>query len=156
MKKILTVLLSFTYFSAMAGEPKTNLVVWAKDGTQVAYALAEKPKVTFTQTDLVITAKGVEVNYSLENMARFTYEDNDATAITNLQTDKTSVKLDGESLVFPALKSNSTVSFYTLNGTLVFNKTVKTAGEYTFPLSGLNAGVYAVKVNGLTYKIVKR
>lgn len=154
--KLLAVLLSFTCLSAMADEPKTQLVVWAKDGTQVAYALAEKPKVTFTETDLVITAKGVEVNYSLENMARFTYEDNTAAAITNLQTGKASVILDGESLLFPALKANSTVSLYSLNGTLVFNKTVQTAGEYSFPLSGLNAGVYVVSVNGLTYKIVKR
>ena len=154
--KLLALLLAFTCLSAMADEPKTQLVVWAKDGTMVVYALAEKPKVTFTETDLVITANGVEVNYSLENMARFTYEDNDATAITNLQTDKTSIKLDGDALLFPALKANSTVSLHTLNGTLVFNKTVKVAGEYSFPLSDLNAGVYVVTVNGLTCKIVKR
>ena len=155
-QKLLLVLLSCFCLSAMADEPKTQLVVWAKDGTQVAYALAEKPKVTFTETDLVITANGVEVNYTLENMARFTYEDNSATGITNLQTDESSFKLNGESLLFPALKANSTVSLYTLNGTLVFKKTVRQNGEYAFPLSNLNAGVYMVNVNGLTYKIVKR
>ena len=155
-QKLLLVLLSCFCLSAMADEPKTQLVVWAKDGTQVAYALAEKPKVTFTETDLVITANGVEVNYTLENMARFTYEDNSATGITNLQTDESSFKLNGESLLFPALKANSTVSLYTLNGTLVFKKTVRQNGEYAFPLSNLNAGIYMVNVNGLTYKIVKR
>lgn len=154
--KLLALLLSFTCLSTMADEPKTQLVVWAKDGMQVAYALAEKPKVTFTETDLVITANGVEVNYSLENMARLTYEDNTTTAITNLQTGKVSVKLDGESLLFPALKANSIVSLYSLNGTLVFNKTIRTEGDYSFLLSGMNAGVYVVTVNGLTYKIVKR
>ena len=140
----------------MADEPKTLLVVWAKDGTQVAYALAEKPKVTFTETDLVITANGVEVNYTLENMARFTYEDNISTAITNLQTDESTFKLDGETLLFPALKANSIVSVYSLNGMLVFKKTIHQNGEYAFPLSNLNTGVYMVNVNGLTYKIVKR
>ena len=155
-QKLLLVLLSCFCLSAMADEPKTQLVVWAKDGTQVAYALAEKPKVTFTETDLVITANGVEVNYTLENMACFTYEDNTSTAITNLQTDESSFKLNGESLLFPSLKANSTVSVYSLNGTLVFKKTVHQNGEYAFPLSNLNAGVYMVNVNGLTYKIVKR
>lgn len=154
--KLLALLLLFTCLSTMADEPKTQLVVWAKDGTQVAYALAEKPKVTFTETDLVITANGVEMNYSLGNMARFTYEDNTTTAVTNLQTGKSSFKLDGESLLFPSLKASSTISLYSLNGTLVFNKTIRTAGEYSFPLSGLNAGVYVVTVNGLTYKILKR
>lgn len=156
MKKILLSLTFCLSIIAKAEDNPTNLVVWAKDGTKVAYALAEKPKVTFTETDLVITTKDVEVNYSLENMARFTYEVNDATAITNLQTDKTSVKLDGEFLLFPALKANSTVSLYSLNGKLVFNKTVRMTGKYSFPLSGLNAGVYLVNVNGLTYKFVKK
>ena len=62
----------------------------------------------------------------------------------------------GESLLFPALKANSTVSVYSLNGTLVFKKTIHQNGEYAFPLSNLNAGVYMVNVNGLTYKIMKR
>ena len=154
MRKLLTVLLSSFCLSAMTGEPKTQLVIWAKDGTQVAYALAEKPKVTFTETDLVITANGVEVNYSLENMTRFTYEYNTVTNITNLQTDGSSFY--GESLLFPDLKANSSVSVYALNGTLILKKTVRQKGEYAFPLSNLNAGVYMVNVNGLTYKIVKR
>lgn len=140
----------------MAEDIKTHLVVWAKDGTRVAYALAEQPKVTFTETDLVITANGVEVSYLLENMARFTYESNDNTAVINLQTDESPFKLDGESLLFPTLKANTTVSVYSLNGTLVFKKTVRQNGEYALPLSNLIAGVYMVNVNGLTYKIIKK
>lgn len=154
-KLLLSLLLGFSMFAKAESNP-TNLVVWAKDGTKVAYALAKQPKVTFTETDLVITANGIEVNYTLENMARFTYEDNTSTAITNLQTNESTFKLDGESLLFPALKANSTVSVYSLNGTLVFKKTIRQNGEYSFPLSSLNTGVYLVSVNGLTYKIVKR
>ncbi|MBQ4391703.1 MAG: T9SS type A sorting domain-containing protein [Prevotella sp.] len=132
------------------------MVVWAKDGTKVAYALAEKPKVTFTETDLVIKTDGVEVNYSLENMARFTYEVNDETTIINLQTEESQFRLTRELLLFPSLKANSTVSVYSLNGIQIFRKTIHQKGEYAFPLSNLNAGVYMVNVNGLTYKIVKR
>lgn len=156
MKHLLSILFLSSCLSAMADEPKTHLVVWAKDGVKVAYALNEKPKVTFTDTDLVITAKGVEVNYTLENMARFTYESSDNTAIHDLKTDTVSFKLDGESLLFPALSAKSTVSLHALNGILVFSKTVIESGEYSFPLSSLNAGVYLVTVNGLTYKVVKR
>ena len=156
MKHLLSILFLSCCLFAMADEPKTHLVVWAKDGTKVAYALDDKPKVTFSETDLIITAKGVEVNYTLENMARFTYESSDNTAIRDLKTDKVSFKLEGESLLFPALSANSTVSLHALNGTLVFSKTVTESGEYSFPLSSLNSGVYLVTVNGLTYKIVKR
>lgn len=156
MKTKLLMLLSFTCFSAMADEPKTQLVVWAKDGSHVAYALMEEPKVTFTETDFVITTNSVEVSYSLENMTRFTYETNENAAVKNIKTDKVFFKLDGESLLFPSLSANSTVQLYTLNGTLIFKKTVQTAGVYSFPLAYLNAGVYMVTVNGITYKIVKK
>jgi len=121
MKKIiLLMLLPLISIMAVADEPIDNLVVWAKDGTKVAYALAEKPKVTFTETDLVITSNGIEVNYVLENMARFTYEKSSSTRITNLENGETSFKLDGELLLFPSLKANSTIAIYSTNGTLVF------------------------------------
>ena len=139
------------------GEMKsTNLVVWSKDGTKVAYALSEQPKVTFTETELLVTTQSVEVNYPIDNMARLTYESGDETDIRDLKNDKMSFKKDGEALLFPALKANSTVSIYSLNGKLEFKKTVMTYGEYSFPLSNLSTGVYLVNVNGLTYKIVKK
>ena len=156
MKKLLSIILMLLPLLASAQEPKSFLVVWSKDGTKVAYALTEKPKITFTETDLVITAEGVDVNYPLENMSRFTYEANDDTAIRDLKTDDVSFKLDGESLLFLDLSPNSTVSLNALNGNVIISKTVQTAGEYAFPLSNLNAGVYLVTVNGLTYKIVKK
>lgn len=134
----------------------TNLIIWAKNGTKVAYALAEKPKVTFTETDLVIMTKGVEVSYPLESMARFTYEEDSETSVTELKAHDVSFKTNGESLLFPELKANSNVSVCNLNGTLVFQKTIMQNGEYVFPLSNLDAGVYLVKVNNLTYKIVKK
>ena len=148
--------MAFLPLLANAQEPKSYLVVWANDGSKVAYALAEKPKITFTETDMIITAEAVDVNYPLDNMLRFTYEANDDTAIRDLKTDKVSFKLDGESLLFMDLSPNSTVSLHTLNGESVFSKTVQTAGEYSFPLSNLTTGVYLVTVDGLTYKIVKR
>lgn len=140
----------------VANETINSLVVWAKDGTKVAYVLADKPKVTFTETEMVITSNGIEVNYALEKMSRFTFENSTMTGITNLNNGKTSLKLERESLLFPSLKANSTVSVYSANGTLVFKQTVRKDGEYSFPISNLNAGIYMVNVNGLTYKIMKR
>ena len=155
-RRLLTILLLLPCMSVLADEPTTHLVVWAKDGTSVVYALNDLPQITFSDTDLVIKANGVEVNYALDKMARFTYEAKNSSAIRNLQTDEVCFKLDGESLLFPSLKANSTVSLYTLGGTQVFKKIIQEPGEYSFPLSSLNTGIYMVNVNGLTYKIVKR
>ena len=135
---------------------ETNLVVWAKDGSKVAFALSKRPKVSFTGTDLIITGKDIEVNYALDKMSRFTYEIVDATVVKDIKTEKAFFQVLGDALLFPALKANSTVSVYSLNGILVFKEIVRTDGDYSFPLSSLNVGVYLVTVNGITYKIVKR
>lgn len=157
MKKLFLLMLLPLYgMVAVADETINSLVVWAKDGTKVAYALADKPKVTFTETEMVITSNGIEVNYALENMVRFTYENSSITGITDLKNGETFFKLNGEALLFPSLKANSTMSVYSANGTLIFKQTVRKDGEYSFPISNLNTGVYMVNVNGITYKILKR
>lgn len=156
MKKLLTILFLFYCVYAMADERKTHLVIWANDGSFVAYALTEKPKITFTETNMVIISQGVEVNYPLDNMSSFSYLASDESGVRDLKTYEVSFKFEGESLLFHILNSNKNISFHTLDGKLIFSKTVQTAGEYSFPLSNLNAGAYLVTVNGLTYKIVKR
>ncbi|MBQ6062976.1 MAG: T9SS type A sorting domain-containing protein [Prevotella sp.] len=152
---LLFCLLALTlHIPAFADGAKTQLVVWTKDGVHVAFALDERPQVTFTETELVITTKEAH-HYALENMAKFTYEQI-PDGIKSLLADDAAFTLDGESLLFPSLKAGSTVSLTSLNGTSIFKKTVKSDGEYAFPLVHLNDGVYLVTVNGLTFKIVKR
>lgn len=135
-----------------------HLVMWAKDGTKIAeFALDEKPKVTFNNNSYVVSSIGADIiSYDLERLARFTYEKADATVMKDMVNENTSFRIDGETLLFPSLKSNSIVSFYSVNGTLVFNKRIAQHGRYAFPISNLSPGIYIIQVNGSTYKIVKK
>lgn len=156
MKRMMcSLLLSVSAVLTMAKEPITRLVIWSKDGTKVVYALAENPRMTFVENELVVKTNNIEVTYNLDNMSRFTYESGDITGITNLKTERP-FSIQGEALIFPTLSANSTVSIYSLNGLIIFKKKVRNIGEYAFPLSSLAAGIYMVNVNNLTYKIVKR
>lgn len=155
MKKL--ILFLFLLCFGLSIQAETNLVVWTKDGSKVAFALSEKPQVTFSESSLMINSNTVSVSYDLKDMAKFTYEDSESQGIRNIENDKaSSFKFDGEMLLFPSLKAGSSVFIHSLNGTLVFSRTIQAAGEYSFPLSHLGTGVYMVTVDGLTYKIVKR
>lgn len=135
-----------------------NLVIWAKDGTKIAeYSLNTKPKVTFTDYSYVVSSEGAEIeSYDLERLARFTYEKTDATGINSFLIDETSFSMNDETLIFPSLKANSFISVYALNGTLAFSKRISQAGQYSFPISNLTSGIYIIRVNGSTYKIIKK
>ena len=155
MKKLILFLFLFCFGLSLKAE--TSLIVWKKDGSKVAFALTEKPKVTFSENSLMINSTTVSVSYDLEDMAKFTYEDSDEEGIRNIENDKeSSFKFDGEMLLFPSLKAGSKVAIHNLGGVLVFSRAIETAGDYSFPLSRLDKGVYVVSVDGLTYKIVKR
>ena len=155
MKKL--ILFLFLLCFGLSLQAETNLVVWKKDGSKVAFALTEKPIVTFSETSLMINSATVSVSYDLEDMAKFTYEDSESQGIRNIENDKeSSFKFDGEMLLFPSLKAGSKVAIHNLGVDLFFTRIIEVAGDYSFPISHLDKGVYVVSVDGLTYKIVKK
>lgn len=147
--------MSVTAVFTIAQEPITRLVIWSIDGSKIAYSLAENPKITFSDKEMSVKTNTIEAWFDLDKTSQFTYESQDITGITDLRTNKPCM-LNDEALVFPGLAVNSTVSVFSLNGTLVFQKTVRKNVEYAFPLSNLNVGVYIVNVNGVSTKIIKR
>lgn len=157
IRLIFLILLSISFTSLKANDKNTLCIsVHSKDGSNVLYALEEKPKITFTDVYLIITTKGVEVSYPLKDMARLTYENKEVSGIKKIHDDKASFAHDGESIIFPCLKAKDIVSLYAINGALIFKKIISTDGEYTFSLSSIKSGVYIVSINELTCKIVKK
>ena len=132
------------------------LVVWNADGSKANYALEESPKVTFTETTLVVTLHGKATSYPLESLTRVTYENVQGTGISDLWYCAPSFSVQGNLLVFAALKADSDIAVYTLDGQLLHKERIVTAGRYAFPLSDITDGVYMVSVNGVTYKFLKR
>ena len=158
MKKILTlflgVLVSMAYLKAEAYE---HLVIVATDGTNVTYCLKQKPKVTFSATDIMVANNGLEIVYPLAQTARFEYEitDDNSEGI-DVVTQEQLVGFTDDALVFKRLNDNTVISIYTMSGQTVLSRTISTSGEYMLPVDFLSEGVYLVNINSLTYKIVKK
>lgn len=60
-------------------DKKDYMIIRLKNGTNIPYPLIEEPKITFTETELVITLKSKQVIYVLEDISRFTYSSSDDT-----------------------------------------------------------------------------
>lgn len=154
-KAVLSLFLLMISLSIMADEKINYLYVWAKDRSNIAYALNDNPKISFLDDCLLITVNGMDINYPIEELDYFEYGTS-PTGIKNLETESELMSIEGEALLFPKLKANSVISIYALDGAQILMKRITMEGEYMFPLSNLNAGIYMVNVNGITYKIVKR
>ena len=137
---------------ASAGQER-KLVVWLKDGEKVYYDLEESPKTTFTGSDVIITTDVVTVSYPMEQVLRYTY-DLATTDIENLKENEIHISQHGNSLGFENLKSGTVIKVYSIDGTL--KDSVSAGGSVTVSLDNYSSGVYIIKVNGMTYKVLKK
>ena len=53
---------------------ETQLIIYFKDGTHVAYPLYKNPQLSFVDAQLVVKTSIQEVKYDLQTISRFTYE----------------------------------------------------------------------------------
>ena len=138
------------------GEDRKFLVVETKDHVKTAYMLADKTQVRFAGTNLRVVSTKADVTYQLSDILRFTYETRSTTGISELRTTQAEVDyMDGQ-LVISGIKAGGSVNVYSLEGKLVKQLTAQHSGTYRFSLASLSKGVYIVKADNVTYKIMKR
>ena len=143
-------------YSAMQADQVQSLIVQLKDGSQTAFFLKDKPQVTFDGPNLKVTSTAGDTSFALSDVLRFTYAKKDPTGIDEMVTDPTGVDFQGDVLVISQLNANGDVSVYALDGKLLRQLKASHAGTYRLNLSELPAGLYLVKADNVTYKILKR
>ena len=156
MKRFLLLMLLTVSYSAMQADQVQSLIVQLKDGSQTAFFLKDKPQVTFDGPNLKVTSTAGDTSFALSDVLRFTYAKKDPTGIDEMVTDPTGVDFQGDVLVISQLKANGDVSVYALDGKLLRELKASHAGTYRLNLSELPTGLYLVKADNVTYKILKR
>lgn len=119
---------SFAAPAALHAAEPVKMIVWQTDGSQTILPLTDKPKVTCSDTLVVITTDSVEVNYPLKKLRKFTFEIPTSVAVLQAAPQERAV--------------------YDLNGRLV------TQEFDTF--DDLPRGIYIVREGEVTYKVMRR
>ena len=135
---------------------RKTIIVTTLDGTTMEYLIDKNTKVKIEKPNLVIETEGVVLTYELESMSQIRYGkksvSNDIQHITN--DDNQPFKVEDEIMFFDHLSENTLVEVFTADGKLVLSR--RCSGNAQLSLSTLINGVYLVKVNQNTYKIIKR
>ena len=142
------------------GAGNVALLVLTKDGAYHKFVLdGSRPQVKFEGSTLkVITSSVAEATFALSDIIRFTYGDYDPSGIYDLTVDKNSTTVDYKdgTLVISHLAEGASVVIYGIDGKQVKQLTAVQAGTYRLSLSSLPQGVYIVKADKISYKIMKR
>lgn len=132
-----------------------RLVIWQKDGSKVNFDLNERPKTTFTAEDLIITTATAAISYPLAIIQRYTYEGG-ALSVQNVKADGIRISHKGDNVIVKGLTNGKSITVYSIDGKQLKTKRSDGSDCFTLSLANLPLGVYMIKADEITYKILKR
>ena len=136
---------------------KACLIVWRNETQKDYYVLEEKPKITMSNGDFILTTTNTTVTYKFEDVLKFTLSESTATAIEEVKAvAEPSVERTSEKVIFTGCTPKSAIRIYSIGGQLLDTQWADANGRAEVSISGLTAGVYVVKSDSVTIKIAKR
>ena len=138
-------------------KPKIEtLVLWHANGTTTEISLYKKPRITFTENKVMIQGSGVNFEYPMEDVIKFTYKKENVINELNAPTNYPDFTRDDERIVFNGINSADEVALYKLNGTRVTIQPIKVDNKFILLLNSVPKGMYLLHINDRTFKIIRK
>ena len=153
MKRLLLNLLLLCCCSSIMADQMLQVV--KMDGQTHTINLNQEPVTTYEDGNLVITTINAIVTYPLEVVRKFVFisgtED-----IQNIKGDRFEISKDGKFLTLSGLAKDTDAYLYSVNGMLMERIHVTASTSISINLESYPLGVYMIKVDGATYKIMNQ
>ena len=157
MKKIniLIWLILLSVFQIKASGDSYELVVWTHLGDRIGYSLDEQPRVTLEMESLIVSTINTKVEYSLDDVRKFTLNKNDVTGIDEVKQLMPIMKFNSNTLTFTGCIPGSKIKIMSVNGINLYTLQADNNGYIQIDISALSSGMYLVVTSSITYKIIK-
>ena len=157
MKKIniLIWLILLSVFQIKASGDSYELVVWTHLGDRIGYSLDEQPRVTLELESLIVSTINTKVEYSLDDVRKFTLNKNDVTGIDEVKQLMPTMKFNSNTLTFTGCIPGSKIKIMSVNGINLYTSQADNDGNVQIDISALSSGMYLVVTSSITYKIIK-
>ena len=139
-----------------ATETVYYFVVSLNDGSVLSIPFAERPVLTCQGTDLLLTTTKMEMELPQGSVKEFTLEKkNEVTGVeeTLLQGE---MQRQGDNFLFSNCKEGTLIQVFDRSGRLVATQRVDANGQCRISLHGQPNGIYIVKSESITCKILKK
>lgn len=135
---------------------RKTIIVKTLDGATMEYLIDKDTKVRIVGRNLTIETEGMDLSYELESMSQIRYGKKlipDAVHDIPIHNDRPYV-WNNNNLYFSGLRENTLINIYSFDGKLIHSE--RFSGEAHVSFGNLPSGVYIVKMNNETYKILKK
>ena len=151
MKKLLFII----SLLAIAGTATAQHIVVETAGGNEVFTLENLKQITFNGTTVNIEqTDGTTSSASMGSIERIYFSDLSSIADINAQGGNLVEYLSFDEIAINS-EAGSTVAIYSLTGAQLLSRRIDTQGE-TISIAALPQGIYIVKANGRTTKIIKR
>lgn len=137
-----------------SAEEREAMVVETKGGDRVLFLFEQKPEMTFSGESVEIKSAEETVLYPMEDVAQIKFEQI-TSGIGSAETGDVSFRFSGGQLEADGLTPQSAVTVYSAGGTVMLRGKADAGGRAVLPTGSLQKGIYIVKTDKVTYKIVK-
>ena len=159
MKRLLSLLGAVLLAVPVFGQ--NTLTLHFKNGEEFSFGLDEKPVIEFTESELVVKTVKTELRYQYETVvntiANITFDDK-KTSVFNIgaEESKPGITLDEYTVRISGAKADATVSVIASDGKQLRSYKTDADGSVTFSIADLSQGIYIIKSENLTFKILKK
>jgi len=154
MRLLFTFLLTALSSVAFA---QNSIAIHQKDGNVATFAFSEKPVVTYSGNDLVLTTKQTTVTYPVYMLQKIVFDLKDIVDdVDALEVEgKSEFSFQGETLNISGGEPGSSVFIYNMSGMMVGQYRLDSNGHASIPISGMDKSLYIVKTTRFTFKFRK-
>ena len=147
MKRLLLLLLCFC-LSSMIWAKNYLLVIDFSDGTNISFALAKQPVLTFADNRLCVSVEGQKSEFELSDVLNFHFkEDPSDIRYPRIDSDYTISWQGDDLIVISNVASDAVIRLYGIDGALYPNGVNVNGDRAEISLSVLPKGIYLININ---------
>ena len=157
MKRVKTfITLLLLAISLQAQQDGAQIVIEKQDNTSRTIAFDALQKITFNSTDVNILLKdGTVISNDMSNIQRIISYTQSTNIESAMQGSEKLVNYLSADIIAVNCTAGSTIAIYSINGSHIYTTKLKTDFE-TISIAALPKGIYLLKADERTAKIIKR
>lgn len=154
MRKLL-----FVLFAALFSVPmfsQNTLTIHQKSGGQISFGFDDKPVITYTDNYIVLKTTKTNVQYPLESLLKITFNETETAVKPVVDAKAPILSLDSYAVNIAGAKAGVKVTVYSADGKSVNSYKTSPDGDVSFSIADLTEGVYIIKSENLSIKVIKK
>ena len=140
-----------------SAEPTVSqcVVVETTNGGRMECLLSDNPRIEHRDAMVVLTSNTVNVEFPSSDVSKV-YLSTTTTAVENMKVAEGEIRMYQEVVVMKGFGANEPVALYGTNGSLLWQQPTDGSGQLMVPLNTLSQGIYILKTNHQSFKIIRK